>query len=175
MNRSPAFFISLNLFPLPTSLFQIEIAQQADGSGIYMLGKPADGYVHFQEEDDRDNENQVTGQGYHLHQEGGTGVARAGYGLEEDESRTLEKIAGAEYPERGDGGFYQVGHVGIDAEHIRRQTGYQQDDGPDNAGAEPYVLSDGGHDVARFSAANQVADQGTAGGGKGCDGHERDA
>ena len=65
--------------------------------------------------------------------------------------------------------------VQSDAEHIRRQTGYQQNNGPDNAGAESHVLPDGGHDIAGFSAANQVADQGAAGGGKGCDGHERDA
>lgn len=119
MNRSPAFFISLNLFPLPASLFQIEIAQQADGSGIYVFGKPAYGYIHFQKKDDRDDEDQVAGQGYYLQQEGRAGVTRAGYGLEENESGTLEEVAGAEYPEGWDGSFYQIGHVGIDVEHIR--------------------------------------------------------
>lgn len=160
---------------MPASLFQIEIAQQADGSGIYVFGKPAYGYIHFQKKDDRDDEDQVAGQGYYLQQEGRAGITRTGYGLEENESGALEEVAGAEYPEGRDGSFYQVGHVGIDAEHIRRQTGCQQNNGPDNAGAEPYVLSDGGHDVARFSAPNQVTDQGTAGGSKSRDGHERDA
>ena len=162
------------MLPLPASLFQIEIAQQTDGSGIHVFSEPAYGYIHFQKKNDRDNKNQVAGQGYYLQQEGRAGVTRTGYGLEENESGALEEIAGAEYPEGRDGSFYQVGHVGIDAEYIRRQTGYQQNNGPDNAGAEPYVLSDGGHDVARFSAPNQVTDQGTAGGSKSRDGHERD-
>ena len=87
----------------------------------------------------------------------------------------MEEVAGAEYQRVGTAASTEIGHVGIDVEHIRRQTGYQQNNGPDNAGAELYVLPDGGHDIAGFSAANQVADQGTAGGGKGRDGHERDA
>lgn len=140
-----------------------------------MFGKPAYGYIHFQKKNDRDNKNQVARQGYNFQQEGRAGITRTGYGLEENESGALEEVAGAEYPEGWDGSFYQIGHVGIDVEHIRRQTGYQQNNGPDNAGAEPYVLSDGGHDVARFSAPNQVTDQGTAGGSKGRNGHERDA
>ena len=91
MNRSPAFFISLNLFPLPASLFQIEIAQQTDGSGIHVFSEPACGYIHFQKKDDRDNKNQVAGQGYYLQQEGRAGVTCTGYGLEENESGALEE------------------------------------------------------------------------------------
>ena len=98
-----SLFISLNLFPLPASLFQIEIAQQADGSGIHVFSEPAYGYIHFQKKDDRDNKNQVAGQGYYLQQEGRAGVTCTGYGLEENESGALEEIAGAEYPEGRDG------------------------------------------------------------------------
>lgn len=57
---------SLNSFPLPASLFQVNITQQSDGSGIYVFGEPAYGYVHFQNQDDEDDENQVAGQGNHL-------------------------------------------------------------------------------------------------------------
>ena len=96
MNRSPAFFISLNLFPLPASLFQIEIAQQADGSGIHVFSEPAYGYIHFQKKDDRDNKNQVAGQGYYLQQEGRAGVTGSAYGLGGDESGGLEERAAAE-------------------------------------------------------------------------------
>lgn len=163
----------LNPFPLPASLFQVNITQQADGSGIYVFGEPAYSYVHFQEQNDEDDENQVAGQGNHLQQKSSPGIACTRYRLEENKSGTLEEVAGAEHPKRRDGGIYQVGHVGVDTEHIRRQTGYQQDDRPDNAGAEPYVLPDGRHDIACFSGSEQVADQSATGGGKSRNGHER--
>ena len=95
MNRSPAFFISLNLFPLPASLFQIEITQQADSSGIHVFGKPAYGYIHFQKKNDRDDEDQVAGQGYNFQQEGRAGVTCTGYGLEENESESTQRVGTA--------------------------------------------------------------------------------
>ena len=63
-----------------------------------MLGKPAYGYIHFQKKNDRNDEDQVAGQGYNFQQEGRAGVTCTGYGLEENESGALEEVAGAEYP-----------------------------------------------------------------------------
>ena len=136
-----------------------------------MLGCPADGDVRLGDMNDEEAIDHVYQQCGKLQKECRPGVSCPGYRLEEDVRRHGKQVGAAQHQEGRDRGFDYLGDVRVYPQDSMWEDSDHYDHHGDCSIAElEYPCHQAFHRV-RMAVPDDVADQGTAGRGKGCKHH----
>lgn len=137
-----------------------------------MLGEPAEGHIRLEPDDDEINGGGVNGQGHHLHDEARLRIARAGYGIEQDECRGDDQGGGGHHVHGIDAGGDQGRVIRENPEDRLRKQAQDDEQGNQDGVCQVDRHAAGPEHVALFPGADLVADEGSRRGGEGADHHD---
>ena len=162
----------LHLLAAPFSALQVPPRQDCQGNAVNVFGEPAESHIRLEPDDDVINGGGVNSQGNHFHDETRLRIARAGYGVEQDECRSHNQGGGGHHINGIDAGGNQGRVIRENSENGFREQA--QDDKQRNQDGIRQVKrhAAGSEQVALFPRADLVADEGPRRGGEGAGHHD---